>query len=199
MKLFRVLLGLAMIAVVTIMSDFERSPETETATDDGSPEQVVTSTREILNVATSTIQTNAFVVRAVDGDTLVVTIDGQPKEVTIRLLGINTPETVDPRRKVECFGKEASARMHELVDGKRVRLVEDVQADNVDKYGRLLRNVLSDGGVDVNAVMVGEGYAYSYLSFPLNPSRKAELKKLENDARIAQRGLWSTSTCSGLK
>lgn len=147
----------------------------------------------------STIETNAFVVRAVDGDTLIAKFDGEVKEENIRLLGINTPETVDPRRKVECFGKEASARMHLLTYGKRVRLDEDVLADNVDKYGRLLRNVILEDGTDVNAAMVRDGYAYSYLSFPLDPRRKAELKNLENNARMAQRGLWSTSTCNGLK
>ena len=147
----------------------------------------------------STLQTNAAVVRVVDGDTIVAKLDGETKDVTIRFLGINTPETVDPRTTVECFGKEASARMHALLDGKRVRLESDVQADERDKYGRLLRNVLLEDGTDVNASMVRDGYAYAYLSFPLNPKRKQELKKLQEDAKLNHIGLWSPTTCNGQK
>jgi micrococcal nuclease len=147
----------------------------------------------------STVQTNANVVRVVDGDTIVALIDGQTKNETIRFLGINTPETVDPRKTVECFGKEASAHMHTLLDGKRVRLEPDLQADERDKYGRLLRNVFLADGTDVNAAMVRDGYAYAYLSFPLNVKRKQQLKKLQEDAKLQQIGLWSTTTCNGQK
>lgn len=157
------------------------------------PRTVVVTTAPIV------VQTNAMIVRTVDGDTLVVKYDGQESEARVRLLGINTPEVVDPRKPVECFGKEASAHMHAILDGKRIRLDEDPQADNIDKYGRLLRNVVLSDGTDVNAAMVRDGYAYAYLSFPLNPARKQELKKLENDARMAQRGLWSPMTCRGQK
>lgn len=152
----------------------------------------------------STLRTNAFVVRAVDGDTLVVKLDDETNSSTsperrVRLLGMNTPETVDRRRPVECFGKEASAYMHALVDGKRIRLEADPQADERDKYQRLLRNAFLTDGTDVNATMVREGYAHAYLSFPLNPHRKRELKKFEQEARIAQRGLWNPTTCNGQK
>lgn len=143
--------------------------------------------------------TNAFVIRAVDGDTLVVRLDEEPGEKRIRLLGINTPETVDPRKPVQCFGKEASKHMHELVDGKRILLVADPQADERDKYDRLLRNVFLADGTDVNAAMVRDGYAYAYLSFPLDPLRKRELKKLQEDAKLAGRGLWDPKTCNGNK
>jgi len=148
---------------------------------------------------TSTVETNAIVVRAVDGDTLSVKLDGETDTATVRLLGINTPETVDPRKPVECFGKEASAHMHALVDGKRVRLDPDPQADERDKYNRLLRNVVLVDGTDVNAEEVKDGYAYASLSFPLNAQRKQQLKNLEDDARMAQRGLWSPSACNGQK
>jgi micrococcal nuclease len=145
-------------------------------------------------VATST---NAFVVRAVDGDTLLVKVDGESQEQRVRMLGINTPETVDPRKAVQCFGKDASKHMHALVDGKRIRLEADPLADERDKYGRLLRNVFLADGTDVNAMMVRDGYAYAYLSFPLNPLRRRALKKLEEDAKLAQRGLWNPNTCNG--
>ncbi len=146
---------------------------------------------------TSTVETNATVVRAVDGDTLVVTLDAEPGEWKIRLLGINTPETVDPRKPVECFGKEASHKMHGMVDGQRIRLEGDPQADEQDKYGRLLRNVFLSDGTDVNALMVREGFAYAYLSFPLNRQRKVQLRDLQAQAQASSTGLWSPSACSG--
>lgn len=143
----------------------------------------------------STVETNAFVVRVLDGDTLSAVLNGESAEVTVRLLGINTPETVDPRRPVECFGKEASARVRELLEGRRVRLDADLQADERDKYGRLLRNVTTQDGTDINALLIQEGYAYAYLSFPMNSDRKRELKQLEERAKLEGRGLWSSGAC----
>ncbi|MCC7522793.1 thermonuclease family protein [Candidatus Uhrbacteria bacterium] len=142
--------------------------------------------------------TNAVITRVVDGDTVEARLD-TGDEATVRLLGINTPETVDPRRPVECFGKEASNYMKQMVDGQRVRLDADTQADDIDKYGRLLRNIVLDDGTDINARMVRDGYAYAYIDFPLNKNRKAELVRLEEEARTAERGLWSQETCAGAK
>jgi micrococcal nuclease len=153
-----------------------------------------TSTSEV--APSSTVQTNASVVRVVDGDTFVAKEDGVSDDVTIRMLGINTPETVDPRKPVECFGKEASAKLKELLTGKRIKLVPDPQADERDKYHRLLRNVLLEDGTDVNAFMVREGYAYAYLTFPLNRDRREELRTLEELARSTKSGVWSPSTCA---
>ncbi len=144
---------------------------------------------------TSTITTNAFIIRAVDGDTIEVRLDGTQDAITVRLLGVNTPETVDPRRPVECFGKEASAFTKAQTEGRRARLEDDPEADEVDKYGRLLRNVIVDSGLDLNAALVREGYAYAYVSFPLTLERKAELMRLETEARAAKRGLWDPNTC----
>ena len=150
--------------------------------------------------STSTSGKSALVTRVVDGDTIVVRIDETGEEATVRLLGINTPESVDPRRPVQCFGKEASHSMQTLVEGKKILLFEDVQADDRDKYRRLLRNVVrADDGLDVNATLVNTGYAYAYLSFPLNPKRKALLRTLEASAHTDGRGLWNVSTCGGKK
>jgi micrococcal nuclease len=149
--------------------------------------------------AVPVMQANARVTKVVDGDTLEVELDGEAGTHKVRLLGINTPETVDPRRPVECFGKEASAKMKELAAGKRIRLLADPQADERDKYGRLLRNAFLEDGTDINAYMVREGYAYAYVSFPQDARRKQELKKLEYDAKMAELGLWSKESCSGTK
>lgn len=135
------------------------------------------------------VETNAMVERVVDGDTLQVRFD-IGDTATIRLLGVNTPETVDPRRTVECFGKEASAFTRDQLEGKLIRLDADPQADERDKYGRLLRNLTLEDGTDFNAKLVAEGYAHAYLSFPLDPARKKQLSNLEAAAKEAKKGLW---------
>ncbi len=160
----------------------------------------VAATTTASNVTvSSTVQTNAFVVRAVDGDTLDAVLDGETVSVKIRLLGVNTPESVDPRRAVECFGKEASHFTASSTAQKRVRLVADPEADERDKYGRLLRNMILEDGTDFNAILVREGYAYAYISFPQNKQRKAELVRWQKEAEAAKRGLWNPQTCNGLK
>ncbi len=149
----------------------------------------------LAETSSSTIQTNATVIRVVDGDTLAARLDGENKEFTVRLLGVNTPETVDPRKPVECFGKEASAFAKKSLTGKRIRLEADPLSDERDKYDRLLRKVITEEGIDFNAALVREGYAYAYLSFPLNPERKRELNLLQEEAKVNKRGLWSPEAC----
>jgi len=135
------------------------------------------------------VETNAFVTHVVDGDTFDVRLDGG-EEARVRLLGVNTPETVDPRKPVECFGKEASAFAKAVLNEKRVRLEADPQADERDKYGRLLRNVILEDGTDFNAELVASGYAYAYTFFPLDPLRKREIIALEKQAKAEGVGLW---------
>ncbi len=99
------------------------------------------------------------VARVIDGDTIEVIYEaGQLKKV--RLIGIDTPETVDPRKPVQCFGQEASAKTKALLEGKQVRLEKDTIGDSIDKYGRLLRYVYVDGTL-VNAELIKQGYAYA--------------------------------------
>ena len=131
------------------------------------------------------------VIRSVDGDT--IELEGGQK---VRYVGVNAPETVDPRRKVECFGKEASTFNASLVEGKMVRLERDVSG--TDKYGRLLRFVYLEDGTFVNEVLVREGYAYASAYAP-DFTRKFFFAEAEKDARKNQRGLWSPDTCDGRK
>jgi micrococcal nuclease len=125
------------------------------------------------------------VLRVVDGDTIHVLLDG--RDVTVRYIGIDTPETVAPGRPVEAFGREASARNKELVDGKVVTLEKDVS--ETDRFGRLLRYVYVDGQM-VNATLVREGYATS-STFPPDVKHQELFKQLEREAREAKRGLWA--------
>ncbi len=142
------------------------------------------------------VEPNAEVLRVVDGDTFEARYLDDDREWKVRILGIDTPETVDPRKPVECFGKEASQKMTDLIEGTRIRLDEDPEADEVDRYGRLLRNVILTDGTDVGALMVSEGYAHALTSFPLNAERKVELRELERQAQENEVGLWSPDACA---
>ena len=130
--------------------------------------------------------------RVVDGDTIVVELaSGQE---TVRLIGIDTPESADPRQPVECFGREASAHASELLPaGSRVRLVRDVEPR--DRYDRLLAYVyrLPDE-LFVNLALVRDGYAVP-LTYPPNVAHTEEILAASREAREAGRGLWSA--CDG--
>jgi len=134
---------------------------------------------------------HAFVKRTVDGDTLDVIIAGTEEKV--RLIGINSPESVAPRRPVECFGKEASHQMDLLATGHQVTMAGDALDANRDKYGRLLRYIYLEDGTFVNSWMVEKGFAFAYTSFPFQYSKK--FVALELQARAAQLGLWNSAVC----
>jgi micrococcal nuclease len=128
------------------------------------------------------------VVTVVDGDTIKVEL---PSDVeTIRLIGIDTPETVHPQKPVEHFGREASAFTTRLALGRVVRLEDDAEGTNRDKYGRLLRYVFLPGGELLNAEIIAQGYSHAYTRFPF--SRMEEFRGLERAAREGNRGLWGT-------
>lgn len=134
--------------------------------------------------------------RVIDGDTFSVNIRGVNERV--RLLGINTPETVDPNRPVQCYGKESSERMKELVLGKLVQLKYDYTQGTRDVYNRLLVYVYLEDGQMVNRKLVAEGYAYEYTY--MSPYiYQSEFRQLQNIAHTSGRGLWSKDTCNGSK
>ena len=122
------------------------------------------------------------VARVIDGDTIEL-VGGE----RVRYIGIDTPETVDPRKPVMCFGHEASARNKELVEGKEVRLVKDIT--DRDKYGRLLRYVYV-GDLFINDALVREGYAHVY-TYPPDVAMNERFLAAEREAREAGKGLWS--------
>jgi len=126
------------------------------------------------------------VVATVDGDTIKVDLAGHTE--TVRLIGIDTPETVHPQKPVEYFGKEASAFTRSMTLGKVVRLEDDSQDNNRDKYGRLLRYVFLPDGKLLNAEIIAQGYGFAYTRFPF--MRLEEFRALERQARDANRGLW---------
>jgi micrococcal nuclease len=146
-----------------------------------------TPTLKLEYVSTSSA-TLVKVLRAIDGDT--IELDGGQK---VRYIGIDTPELHDPRKKVECFAKEAMEKNKELVEAKEVRLEKDISER--DKYNRLLRYVYlpteaSPSGEFVNALLVQEGYALA-STFPPDVKYAELFKNLEKEARENKRGLWN--------
>ncbi|PIP74583.1 MAG: hypothetical protein COW87_03125 [Candidatus Levybacteria bacterium CG22_combo_CG10-13_8_21_14_all_35_11] len=134
------------------------------------------------------------VVKVTDGDTIMVNVRG--KNESVRLLGIDTPETVDPKKPVQCFGKAASDKMKFFVLGKYVRLVDDASQGNRDKYKRLLRFVyLPDSKATfVNGEMVKQGFAFSYRQYPTKFLNK--FNAFEKYARENNLGLWNSCPLS---
>jgi micrococcal nuclease len=126
----------------------------------------------------------AQVTRVIDGDTIEVRISGGEDEV--RYIGIDTPETVKPGTPIQCFGPQASAVNHRLVEGRRGRLVFD--RERRDVYGRLLAYVYVDGRF-VNAYLVRRGYART-LTIPPNVAHAALFDRLAGNAGREGRGLW---------
>jgi micrococcal nuclease len=123
--------------------------------------------------------------RVVDGDTIVVRIDG--REERLRYIGVDTPESVKPGERAQCFGKTAAAANRRLVEGRELRLVYD--AEPRDHYGRLLAYVYV-GDLFVNAELIRQGYAKP-LEIAPNVAHAPELRRLASAARRDRVGLWS--------
>ena len=147
----------------------------------------------------------AEVTRIVDGDTVEVRITEQSdgpgagraeigETYSVRLIGIDTPESVKPGSPVECFGVEASAAAKALVGGQTVTLVKDVE--EADGYERLLRYVYL-GEEMVNARLVLNGYASAY-TYPPNVRHSDLFVALQREARTTDAGLWGPNTCDGV-
>lgn len=124
-----------------------------------------------------------IVTRVIDGDTIV--IDGNKK---IRLIGIDTPETVHSSKPVEFYGKEASKFTKQMIEGKKIRLEYDVQ--RTDRYRRTLAYVYLEDGTFLNAELVKQGYA-KISTYPSNVKYVDLFLKLQQDARENNRGLWN--------
>jgi micrococcal nuclease len=128
----------------------------------------------------------ATVISVVDGDTVVARLRSGAVE-KIRLLGVDTPEVVDPRKPVQCFGHVASEFTKSQLTGRRVSL--ELDAQQRDKYGRLLAYVILDGH-RYNDELLERGYA-RFLVIPPNGSHARAMLREELAARAAGRGLWS--------
>ena len=122
----------------------------------------------------------------VDGDTFWV-YDGSEKGLKVRLIGVDTPETVHPRKPVEHYGMEASEYVKSLLEGSRVRLEYDVGP--IDRYGRALAYVYLENGTFLNVELLKRGYA-RIMTIPPNVKHANYFLKVERKARNKKRGLW---------
>jgi micrococcal nuclease len=125
--------------------------------------------------------TERLCVRVVDGDT--IELDAGER---VRLIGVDTPEAVDPRRPVQDFGKEASAFTRRMAQGRQVRL--EFGDESRDRYGRTLAYVYLPDGTFLNAEIIRQGYGHAYTRFPFR--YQEEFLALERQARAEGRGLW---------
>jgi micrococcal nuclease len=131
------------------------------------------------------------VVRVIDGDTIVVQGDANA-QVTVRLIGVDTPETVHPTKPVEEYGKEASRFTGNLLKGEKVYLAYEGQNPALDKYGRTLAYIYrAPDGLFVNAELIRQGYAHAYIAYPFRYLE--QFRQLEQFARQAEKGLWGTN------
>lgn len=170
------------------------TPTLEVQTDVVETAKEPTPTQEVTSTPTpaDTRQT-AKITKVIDGDTINVSING--KTEIIRIIGINTPETVDPRKPVECFGERASAVARENLTGETVMLEADPTQGERDKYNRLLRYVWTDDGtVDFGKVMIATGFAYEY-TYNIPYKYQAEYKQAQKEAEQGKKGLWADDAC----
>lgn len=180
-------------ASVKIQSSQRISPKQEVKSAKEEPSPPISGSAE-KTLAQHPDRLSARVVRVRDGDTIEVDF-GMGDIKVVRYIGIDTPESVDPRRSVECFGKEASNMNNSLVGGKTVLLEKDVS--ETDKYGRLLRYVYLPAGrqglgdLFINQYLVGEGFANA-SAYPPDVKYQEDLESAEEEARLDNKGLWSS-------
>lgn len=195
-----IVLFFVMIGTASSSTSSQSQPSQNSSTASvSSDEQAITET---ITDQTATIEpsptplpiiTTFEVVSVVDGDTFKVVIDG--KNETVRLVGINTPETVDPRRPVECFGKEASDKLKSLLLGQHVALEPDETQSDRDTYGRLLRFAKLHGVDDVGLMMLQEGYAEESLYSSTPHVLYDSYVQAEKEAQESKKGLWADNVC----
>ncbi len=132
------------------------------------------------------------IITVVDGDTVKIYINN--KLESIRMIGLDTPETVDPRKEVQCFGLEASKKAKEMLEGKSVILEKDESQGERDKYGRLLLYLYLEDGTFFNKWMIENGYGHEY-TYNIPYKYQTEFKNAEKYARENKLGLWADDAC----
>jgi Micrococcal nuclease (thermonuclease) homologs len=151
-------------------------PASEVKNNSTQPQQEIIPTDDLFSITS-----------VVDGDTFKADISGAVQ--TIRVIGIDTPETVDPRKPVECFGVEASNKAKAVLSGQKVRLEYDPTQGELDKYGRSLRHVFLQDGTNFGLLMIKDGYAHEY-TYAVPYKYQSEFKAAQKQAMEKKAGLW---------
>ncbi len=133
--------------------------------------------------------------QVIDGDTIEITRYGKPEKV--RFIGLDTPETLDPRKPMQCYGKEASDNSKKLLSGQKVRIEFDPVVGERDRYGRLLAYIWLNSEL-VNLGLIREGFAHEYTYRSQSYKYQNQFKEAEGLAKQAQVGFWSPQTCGGV-
>lgn len=183
---------IAVVIGLVIFGQVLRSTSLSTKQTSGSIAPTVGPTT-VVDIITNTPQKASFdVVKVIDGDTIDVSIEGKAER--IRLIGVDTPEVVDPRKPVQCFGQEASAKVRKLLDGKKVSLESDQSQGDKDKYGRLLRYMFTKEGINVALEVISSGYGHEY-TYNLPYKYQADFKSAQKFAEKNSLGLWALNAC----
>ncbi len=185
---YGILSAVALILALAICAQQDTSPSLQTMT-------------PVLSASTPALPDKNFnkslsysVVRVIDGDTVVLLMDG--KETKVRLIGVDTPETVHPSKPVEAYGKEASRFTENLLKGEAVYLDYEAGPSKLDKYGRLLAYLYrAPDGLFINLEIVRQGYGHAYTKFPFKDMEV--FRHYERRAREAEKGLWAVEVLPG--
>lgn len=173
------------------------SPEISKPKTNDTSESDTASTSQLVREVTESATPNSTqplydVLYIIDGDTIKANYEGRP--TSVRLIGVNTPETVDPRKNVECFGHEASNFLKSLLTNKKVNLVVDSTQANRDKYNRLLRYIYLDNE-DINQKIIASGYGHEF-TYNVPYQKQSLYKQAQAEASNAGRGLWAANACA---
>lgn len=150
----------------------------------GEPGQTVTD--KAVKTATENQPGLYSVTRFVDGDT--ITIDMNGTKETVRMIGVDTPETHKPNTPVQCYGPAASAFTKNIIGDAKVRLEADPTNQNRDRYERLLRYVYLPDGRLIAKELIAGGFGFAYTLFPF--TKTDEFVAAEATAKQANKGLW---------
>jgi len=162
---------------------------TEYQSDPSSTQEKKSQEATSLFKATAKYNDLVLVTAIIDGDT--IEVEGLGK---VRLIGVDSPETVDPRKPVECFGNEATQKTTQILLARRVHLESDPSQGERDKYNRALRYVFLEDGTNFNKWLIENGYAHEY-TYLLPYKYQLEFKNAEDYARRNNKGLWSPTAC----
>lgn len=172
-RIHRTIAGLIILAASTLVYYLQTTPEAR----QDAPQEIM-----------SVVQPGYYrVTSAADGDTIKVDMNG--KTESVRLIGIDTPESVKPNSPVQCYAHEASDFTKKSLNGKTVRLEVDPTSDNRDRYDRLLRYAYLEDGTLWNQKLIEEGYGFAYLSFQF--AKQADFAAAQAKAQDTKKGLWA--------